>query len=1145
MDKIRRILLILVMLAVGVMPTIAFPQSVAAASTDPFTMLDPYVTITPVTTGSWVDVDVSANVPSGATGAIIRWTNDTANKTFGMRKNGSSDTDTFTITGGTYDAMDYMIVGVDANRVFEVYIDDTTTFVLKLVGYTGEGVTMFTNPYDVGPTALAAWQTIDNSAYAPAGTVGFIYRVSSGFGSLRHPDSTDDRQIRYIHMGMAIVGTNAAREQDVYNQSGGDAGTTLQLMGYIDSSRVVFNTNATSIAAASAAAWVGASIADVDIAFIEVYNLGPSVQNWGIRPWGMADTDVGAGYWHGWGVVDVVDNYIQQYTSGTSLDTYVSGYVLPAGNQTETFYSYSGTGDAYFDFPSNSNPWSTCTDSETPRINTGFNNTIVMGWYNSTVIVNYWNSYWTIVSFNYTGLPVGAVITGVKVRAYVQQKRSTYAWTQQYAVYTGNPANEISLVQGDGNNWWSGWTTERYSDIIDYDDATVGDFLDFTIADLVGGDWDYITTDADGYVPFYFQDTNRAAKSAPTDSGRAGNYKDIQLTTPQLIVSYFIPAGPLVDTNAATNVAATSARVNGEVTDVNDTEVTKHAFVWGTTTQLPPGDVDPSATTYDSYSIDTGSWGIGTFYLDLSSLDESETYYFRAAAYNDNLHWTYGDELSFTTGTGIVEITTSAATNVEETTATLNGEVTDYNGATGTERGFVWGTTTQADPGNVHPSTSAYDIYWTEVGSFTAETFDVGVTALTRGELYYFRAAAIGSSAWVYGSELTFLTKPDEPYNLSATVTAPGTIHLTWSKGTGAQNTYIRGKIGSFPANIADGSLVYNNNGTSTDHSGLTGGDEWYYRAWSYATEGALEQYSDAYDSDTVSAVTGPTVDTATTDLHDIGLTTATYNGEVTAIGGDGLTIDYRGFVWDTITRADPGNLSPDATDYNDYYASAGSYGIGIFDYGTTALVASTTYYVRATARNSVGWWSYGDEVTVLTWTAVMHFEPGNRVDSSTLPDLAGTAQDGTITWGTNPAGVTVATPESLVPTGSGAEVIQPGSPDAVGDTTGESLTEEAGDVPTDWPFYPLMSWMAESLEVDIGVWYIIVFFLVGMLAGAAAFIMFRGSFATAYIVAAGVNAVTCWMAVDIGLFEPWIMILYVMLAVPFAFLLLRRGDIV
>jgi len=57
-------------------------------------------------------------------------------------------------------------------------------------------------------------------------------------------------------------------------------------------------------------------------------------------------------------------------------------------------------------------------------------------------------------------------------------------------------------------------------------------------------------------------------------------------------------------------------------------------------------------------------------------------------------------------------------------------------------------------------------------------------------------------------------------------------MSLSWTKGAGATTTVIRGKAGSYPASITDGSAVYSGSLNTATHSGLAVGTTYYYTAW-------------------------------------------------------------------------------------------------------------------------------------------------------------------------------------------------------------------------------------------------------------------------------------------------------------------------
>lgn len=236
-----------------------------------------------------------------------------------------------------------------------------------------------------------------------------------------------------------------------------------------------------------------------------------------------------------------------------------------------------------------------------------------------------------------------------------------------------------------------------------------------------------------------------------------------------------------------------------------------------------------TASSYNHTGLPAGT----PHYYRVWAYDTDSGYY--SSSYSQATATTYGPSVS-----------SSAATLVEETTATLNGSITATNDGNASIRGFDWDIDTGAP----------YASNWNESGSFGTGTFTHSMTSLTKGELYYFRAYATNTYGTGYGSELTLLTKPDEPTSLDA-VQNGSSANLTWTKGSGAQNTYIRRKDGSYPTNKTDGTLVYNSTGTSCNDAGLSSGYTYYYRAWSYVTEGGLEQYSDTYSQDYVTIELG------------------------------------------------------------------------------------------------------------------------------------------------------------------------------------------------------------------------------------------------------------------------------------------------
>lgn len=92
-------------------------------------------------------------------------------------------------------------------------------------------------------------------------------------------------------------------------------------------------------------------------------------------------------------------------------------------------------------------------------------------------------------------------------------------------------------------------------------------------------------------------------------------------------------------------------------------------------------------------------------------------------------------------------VTTQAVTSILQTTATGNGNVTADGGATITERGVCWNTSTNPTTSNSKATSAG-----------TTGVYTVSMTGLSANTLYYVKSYAINSVGTSYGSEVTFTT---------------------------------------------------------------------------------------------------------------------------------------------------------------------------------------------------------------------------------------------------------------------------------------------------------------------------------------------------------------------------------------------------
>jgi hypothetical protein len=118
----------------------------------------------------------------------------------------------------------------------------------------------------------------------------------------------------------------------------------------------------------------------------------------------------------------------------------------------------------------------------------------------------------------------------------------------------------------------------------------------------------------------------------------------------RMITPGYQPLPPTVTTNSASQVTISSATLNGNI-DVTAANATTRGFAWGTNSNLSGGD---TATTSEA-----GSFGVGAFTTDVSSLTSGTTYYFRSYATN-SAGTGYGAVQNFTTGSSIVSVIVSS-----------------------------------------------------------------------------------------------------------------------------------------------------------------------------------------------------------------------------------------------------------------------------------------------------------------------------------------------------------------------------------------------------------------------------------------------------------------------------------------------------
>ncbi len=132
------------------------------------------------------------------------------------------------------------------------------------------------------------------------------------------------------------------------------------------------------------------------------------------------------------------------------------------------------------------------------------------------------------------------------------------------------------------------------------------------------------------------------------------------------------------------------------------------------------------------------------------------------------------------TGPTAPTVTTQAASAVESSTATGNGNIT----STGGINASAWGVCYKTSAGCTTADSTAAGSGSGGTGAFTAS-----LSGLSSGTTYYINAYATNTIGTGYGTETTFLTKPAAPTNVTATDgTYTDKVTISWTKSTGATN---------------------------------------------------------------------------------------------------------------------------------------------------------------------------------------------------------------------------------------------------------------------------------------------------------------------------------------------------------------------
>lgn len=403
-----------------------------------------------------------------------------------------------------------------------------------------------------------------------------------------------------------------------------------------------------------------------------------------------------------------------------------------------------------------------------------------------------------------------------------------------------------------------------------------------------------------------------------------------------------LATSPTVTTNDYDNVTESSATLYGELTDAgtyNVDDITGYGIAYGTSS---------SSSTMTKKTIGTSGLSEGEeFEKSITGLNSNTKYYYRAfVKFSSNTYY-YGGVQYFTTdsssSTDKPEVTTDAAEDIGNDSATLNGVIDSAGDSDITSYGFYWGASTS--------SMTKEEIGDESDSMNDGDSFDYDLSDLDTDTKYYFKAYATNDAGTTYGTVKYFTTDDsgtptlttktatdvgDDTATLNALVGSAGNDDITeygFYYGT-SSSCSSKKKVGTTDVSDDD----------TYDYtlSGLSADTKYYFKAYAKNSDGTAYGSVQYFTTD-ASSGSEPSVTTNTPTLSG---TNAILSGQVSS---SDTTIDSYGFYYGTDSSCTKQIL----------VGTSGLSAGGNYTYNLAGLVSGTTYYVKAYATNDAGT-SYG-----------------------------------------------------------------------------------------------------------------------------------------------------------------------------------------
>ena len=271
---------------------------------------------------------------------------------------------------------------------------------------------------------------------------------------------------------------------------------------------------------------------------------------------------------------------------------------------------------------------------------------------------------------------------------------------------------------------------------------------------------------------------------------------------------YSSVSAPTVQTDAMTNVAATSMTLNGDATADNGATITAKGFYFGTNSSY--------ASNTKNSSVGTGT---GAFTENVTGLSASTTYYATAYAINSEGE-SVGSTVSSSSGAAVAPtITQGNAFSIGTTTASVDATITDSGGNNASQSNikFYFGTNSSVTS---NPNYQCIKLTGTTGGS--GSTYRLNISGATAGTTYYYAFNVTNSAGQTIASTKSFTTST--PSMAISGSTNAGFIagYLTYANSADASSNCISGTSSWGPNQNTGATAFFTGNASSSPSSAVS-----------------------------------------------------------------------------------------------------------------------------------------------------------------------------------------------------------------------------------------------------------------------------------------------------------------------------------